>query len=100
MDHAEPAATEEETKVADKIDPVFITGEEAERIRAMGPRAGKPNVSAALRSGQVVFLPGKTSANNGSFHTSLRAYGMRPRWRAGERDGVAGMFVWAEKAQP
>ena len=64
------------------------------------PRDGSP-LFKALRNGDTVWIPGLTApkANNLGAPSRLRkAFGFRTHVRPGERNGVAGVFMWADKS--
>lgn len=83
--------------IAQRIDPA-----EAEVIKSAPPRRGRPldpdSVSGMLRSGSVVWLPGKTATAANTYRSALRDYFIRTR--LGERDGVRGLYLWAERKAP
>lgn len=77
----------------------FINGQEAEAIKAK-PRGGgvgkdPDSITGRLRAGEVLWLPdnGKSPTNRWQ---ALKAMGYQQRTRRGERDGVKGVYVWAE----
>lgn len=77
-----------------------VDAEEAERVKAL-PRRGAPlsPASEALLAGEVLFLPGQRQSQGPAHFDGLRSRGYRIRTRA-RRDGIAGVYVWAEKAEP
>lgn len=80
--------------MSDTHKPLVIEGEEAAAIKA-SPKHQQAVYTPALRAGSVVWYPGRATPPT---FGHLAAEGLRTRSRKGERDGVKGFYVWAEKA--
>ena len=77
-----------------------ITGAEAEQIKAAGNKLTDGNC-AALRAGKVLWFAGKTGEQvGGGYYQMFAGTDLRVRTRMGERDGVTGVYIWAEPRQP
>jgi hypothetical protein len=65
------------------------------------PKNRRPSpLSVALERGDTVFVPGRKSGNLGSVQQKrsyLRSRGFAVVAREGERNGVKGVYVWAER---
>ena len=51
----------------------------------------------ALLEGQAVFFPGATSKDVAGKGATARKHGYKVHTRTGERDGVQGVYLWADK---
>lgn len=84
-------------------EPTTITGVEADAIKASKPKMGRPNdpssVAGRLRAGEVLWLPGGEEPKVSGYRTTLKPRGFRLVTRRGERDGVKGIYMWAEKVE-
>ena len=65
--------------------------------RGRGPGRRRDPLTVALIEGHTVFMAGVRSDKSASRFTTVRKAGYRIRARNGERDGVAGSYVWAER---
>jgi len=74
-----------------------IPADEAGAIKAM-PIARGPNtgVSGLLKEGAVIWLPNAKQSAASGWNTYLKKSGYRVRTRRSERDGVLGLYAWAE----
>lgn len=79
----------------------ILTQEERAKVEATvsGRRGGEiGELSQALLDGAMVFLPGGTATTVKGLRnrkSALHARGYGVRQRSGNRNGVAGLFVWA-----
>lgn len=85
------------------IEPVTVSDDEAERVKAMRQgRPGRPldprSIAGRLRAGEVLWLPGgRDRIVDGP---SFKQHGFRVHQRRATRDGVEGLYMWAEKVEP
>jgi hypothetical protein len=65
-----------------------------------GPGRPPSALSARLVAGETVFIPGgdhRTAARSRGRKGHVARQGMRIRSRVGEREGVPGVYLWAEE---